>query len=144
MDTLILIIIYLSWTLRGLDTHSRFSAIFYRRGLGVQGEGGGGKATFLTSWLLSYTSLPFWKRVYSKRKEFIPLGSKFFPFRIDPFSEGGKINFDRVASHESVSVPLKDTVAEYWWNEKQSRPWSMEPMEGLLCLLRHICPNILW
>ena len=28
------------------------------------------------------------KRVYSKRKEFAPLGSKFFPFREGPFSEG--------------------------------------------------------
>ena len=28
------------------------------------------------------------KGVYSKRKEFAPPGSKFFSFRIDPFSEG--------------------------------------------------------
>ena len=28
------------------------------------------------------------KVVYSKRKEFAPLGSKFFPFRVDIFSEG--------------------------------------------------------
>ena len=27
-------------------------------------------------------------RVYSKRKEFAPLGSKFFPFRVDPFEKG--------------------------------------------------------
>ena len=26
-------------------------------------------------------------RVYSKRKEFAPHGSKFFPFRVDPFLE---------------------------------------------------------
>ena len=31
---------------------------------------------------------PFWKGVYSKRKEFAPKGSKFFPFREDIFSEG--------------------------------------------------------
>ena len=31
---------------------------------------------------------PFWKEVYPKRKEFAPPGSKFFPFRVDPFSEG--------------------------------------------------------
>ena len=31
---------------------------------------------------------PFWKRVFSKRKEFAPSGSKLFPFRADPFSEG--------------------------------------------------------
>ena len=32
--------------------------------------------------------IPFLKDTYSKRKEFAPLGSKFFPFRVDPFSEG--------------------------------------------------------
>ena len=31
---------------------------------------------------------PFWKGVYSKRKEFAPLVSKFFPFSADFFSEG--------------------------------------------------------
>ena len=30
---------------------------------------------------------PLLKRVYSKRKEFAPKGSKFFPFRVDLFSE---------------------------------------------------------
>ena len=30
----------------------------------------------------------FWKGVYSKRKEFAPKGSKFFPFRIDPSQIG--------------------------------------------------------
>ena len=31
---------------------------------------------------------PFLKGIYSKRKEFAPKWSKFFPFRVDPFSEG--------------------------------------------------------
>ena len=30
---------------------------------------------------------PFWKVVYSKRKEFAPFVSKFFPSRLDPFSD---------------------------------------------------------
>ena len=34
-----------------------------------------------------YVFAPFWKEVYSKRKEFAPLWSEFIPFRIDPFSE---------------------------------------------------------
>ena len=42
-------------------------------------------------------------------KEFAPCGSKFFHFRIDPFSEGSKSNFDRVASPECVSVPLNQS-----------------------------------
>ena len=31
------------------------------------------------------------KKVYSKRKEFAPNGSKFFPFRVDHFSEGAGV-----------------------------------------------------
>ena len=37
--------------------------------------------------LLSSTPNTFENRVYFKRKEFAPKGSKFFPFRVDPFSE---------------------------------------------------------
>ena len=37
------------------------------------------------------------KRVFSKKKEFASLGSKFFPFRADPFSEGSRYKFDTVA-----------------------------------------------
>ena len=43
---------------------------------------------------------------YSKRKEFAPHGSKLFPFRVDPFSEGKQNNFERVVSLESVSISL--------------------------------------
>ena len=48
------------------------------------------ETTFVTSWLFSCTTSPFWKWVYSKRKEFAPIGSKFFPFRVDLYSEGVK------------------------------------------------------
>ena len=41
--------------------------------------------TFATPCLLSYIANPFWKGVYFKKKEFAPDGSKFFPFRVDPF-----------------------------------------------------------
>ena len=34
----------------------------------------------------------FSKEVYFKRKEFAPNRSKFFPFRVDPFLEGGLIS----------------------------------------------------
>ena len=36
---------------------------------------------------------------YSKKKEVAPFGSKFFPFRVDTFSEGLKNYFDRIGSH---------------------------------------------
>ena len=65
----------------------------------------------------------FQKVIYSKRKEFAPKGSKFFPFREDPFSEAiwwaGKQNGSqkktclpakKMAEHlPSVSNPLKES-----------------------------------
>ena len=36
---------------------------------------------------------PLPKKVNSKRKEFAPLGSKFFPFKVDPFSKRNKVIF---------------------------------------------------
>ena len=61
----------------------------------------------MTSCFLFCTPRPFQKGVYSRRKEFAPMGSKFFPSRIDPFSEGRQNNFDKVASPESISLTLK-------------------------------------
>ena len=56
---------------------------------------------FLFALLYISTLDPFWEGVYSKKidfffskgvcsksKEFAPKGSKFFPFIVDPFSEG--------------------------------------------------------
>ena len=37
--------------------------------------------------------VPFWKEVYSKKKEFAPFGSKFLLFRVDTFSEGANSFF---------------------------------------------------
>ena len=34
-------------------------------------------------------------------------GSKVLPFRVDPFSEGGKNQFNRFAPPERVSIPIK-------------------------------------
>ena len=42
--------------------------------------------------------------LFFKRKKLLP--SKFFHFRVDPFSEGDTKHSDEVASQESVSVPL--------------------------------------
>ena len=75
--------------------------------------------TLVTSCLLSNISSPFWKGIYSKRKEFAPkreqilsfwskpFGSKFFLFRVNPFSEGRKKNFGKVASPERIIIPIK-------------------------------------
>ena len=58
--------------------------------------------------LLSCTPIPFLKGGYSKRKEFAPKGSKFFPFIVDPCLERSNTIFERVASPESASIPLND------------------------------------
>ena len=42
-----------------------------------------------------------------KTKVFGIKRSNFFPFRVDPFSEGSQSNFERVVSLENISIPLK-------------------------------------
>ena len=56
---------------------------------------------------------PFWKGIHSKRKEFAPQGSKFFPFREDPLSEGDKDIFDRFVPCESVGILLKPSTTSF-------------------------------
>ena len=43
----------------------------------------------------------------------MPKGSKYLPFREDPISEVGKLNSDRVTSHESVSVQLSLSMGKF-------------------------------
>ena len=50
--------------------------------------------------------LPFWNRIYSKRKEFAPTWSKFFPFKVDLFSEGTRCTGKQTRCHESC-LPSK-------------------------------------
>ena len=49
---------------------------------------------------------PILKKVLSKRKEFAPVGSKFFRISVGPFSEGNQGNFDILAAPENVSIYL--------------------------------------
>ena len=65
-----------------------------------------GEITSLTSCLLSCRQIPSKKGVLSKRKEFAPMGSKFFPFRVDPFLEGRQNTFCRVATLEMHQFPV--------------------------------------
>ena len=56
------------------------------------------------------------KRVYSKRGEFAPEGSKSFPSRLGPFKNGCKNNSDKIAPYESVFIhlyPFKPSVLFY-------------------------------
>ena len=59
-----------------LVTLSRFSAIFSKR------------YDFCEILFAFLTSTTYCNGVYSKMKEFARKGSKYFPFRTDPFSEG--------------------------------------------------------
>ena len=67
-------------------------------------------------------------------KEFAPLGSKFFPFSVDPFSEGVINNFDIIASFESASIPLTlDSPGSKFF------PCSVDPFsEGNINILNRI------
>ena len=62
---------------------------------------------FVTSCLLCCTGSAFWKEVYFKKKEFAPIGSKFFPFRVDPFQKGGKTILIELSSLKVYAFLLK-------------------------------------
>ena len=47
--------------------------------------------------------------VNSKRKEFAPKGSKFFPFRVDPFKKGGEPILTVLAPLKVNPFPLSYT-----------------------------------
>ena len=78
--------------LRGVDTLGRFSATR--------------EITFMTSCFLYCMPSPFWKGVYSLRKEFAPSGSKFFPYRVDPFTEGDKTILTELSPLKVYQCPI--------------------------------------
>ena len=54
--------------------------------------------------------------VYSKRKEIAPCGSKFFPFRVDPFSEGmvSRDSLPSADSRKTIVIFGQKNVNKYW------------------------------
>ena len=82
-------------SLKGLDVLGRFWAISYK-----------GDCLFA----LMHTKSLLKKESTLKRKEFVPGarvgggGGEFFSFRVDSFSEGRQINFERVVYTERVSI----------------------------------------
>ena len=80
----------------------------------LRSNGKEGRQTFITAYLLHCTE------------------SSFFPFRVDPFSERRKNNFDKVVSLENVSIPLKHAeflIDNRWlWNApiKSINPYHAE------------------
>ena len=71
---------------------------------------------FLTSYLYSCTQKSLLKRAYPKRKEFAPIGSKFFPFRVDPFSEGRQNSFQCVSVLPTRSFHIIIFLIECWFS----------------------------
>ena len=79
---------------------------------------------------------PFWKGVSTKRKEFAPCGSKFFPFRVDPFQKGPGMQKSKWKSQKffplskvaenlpSVSLTHFSLEAQKRMTDKQCRPRS--------------------
>ena len=62
--------------------------------------------------LVPRTSSPFWKESYSIRKEFAPSGSKFFPYRVDPFLESDKKDFERVTPLKVYHFVMLSTLGK--------------------------------
>ena len=67
-------------------------------------QGRGQLYDFLFSFL--YTT-PFSKWVNYKRQAFSPSGSKFFPFRIDPFSKGRRTILTELPVLKVYRLPFK-------------------------------------
>ena len=77
------------------------------------------KTTFVTSCLFFCTLSLFKKGVYTKRKEFAPLGGKFFPFMVDPFSEGRQNNLTESPPLNVYPFSLKLSIQSKnfsWWH----------------------------
>ena len=61
----------------------------------------------MTSSLFPVNQVPSEKGSILKGKNLLPVGSKFFPFRKDTFTEGSQQPFERVITPKSVSISLK-------------------------------------
>ena len=85
--------------LRGLDTLRRFSAILYKADNSID---------FLFCFLAHQVPSEWGSTL--KGKEFAPMGTRLFPFKVDFFLEGRQNNFERVIFPESISFPLKVTI----------------------------------
>ena len=88
----------------------------------------------MNSCLLSCTLCSFVKGVYSKKKEFAPKRSKFFPFRVDRFSEWRQSIFLRVS-------PLKvyhflNTLLSVDWILKSAHVTPRVKTVSFVCIIK--------
>ena len=74
---------------------------------------------------------PSCKGVYSKRKEFAPRGSKFFPFRVDPFLEGLDVQKRKQEVTKVVSLVKNDKKKK----KKKKKNYQRYPVPLTLTML---------
>ena len=67
------------------------------------------------------------------------MGSKFFPFRADPFSEWRQINIERVTSPEIVSIILSIRPSPLIVSEYREDPTSLIVLLQNICVIVIIC-----
>ena len=105
----------------GCTVFGTLSAMFYKR-------------PFCDFVYFPVLQIPSANGVYSKRKEFAPKGSKFFPFRIDTFSERKTNQHNCLLSNQIQTyhkigrimdaIHMNIYIFSYGWNFKIWRQWS--------------------
>ena len=68
------------------------------------------ETTFVIPCLHSCGLFPFWKGVFFLRKGFAPTGSKFFPYKVDPFSEGMQKQWWQLPPMKVYQFPMIHSV----------------------------------
>ena len=96
----------------------------------------------MASCLLYRTPIPSEKRSTLKGKNLLPGGSKFFPFRVDPFLIRETITILTIASLESVPILLNELLlgplhekmylSRHMWVSKTHAVWSFYPFKHSL------------
>ena len=79
---------------------------------------------------------PFWKGVYFNRKEFAPHGSKFFPFRVDPFSDRTWLAEKQTGSHKSCLLCKTEAEIYHVYQIPRKMKRSCQKIAKLACIKR--------
>ena len=82
----------------------------------------------------------FWNGVYSKRIEFAPMGSKFFPFRVDPFLEEKEKQPWQICPPPPIPLNSHSPLRAYQSSIKwfKSGRASIYPLTTLICSKIHL------
>ena len=94
--------------------------------------------TFPRELILKIILPPFWKGIHSKRKEFAPLGSKFFPLRVGTFSEG---DYMQERKQSQKLSPLYRMAEIYQVYQVCSRKYTWDKYSKDQLPLEYVKPN---